>query len=139
MMDVWLFAVGPKCQDINRFLSFGLDGGKKAACELILEFYEPDEEENEEQTGGDDEETDPTHFQNQQQCDALKSDDLFHYEFNKEACQCFFVFDFAYDPCSDDDNKVFNPMHIPYNQDDLCISTEEYDNIFNHNYNDECL
>ena len=62
-------------------------------------------------------------------CARLESSFIYHYEFNGDACACFFKFDIEYDAhCGPDEH--FNVLHIPYTDSPYCISNYEYKAIF---------
>ena len=76
---------------------------------------------------------------NQYHCDTLpKEEGVFHYEFNQEACACFFVFDIYFDPYCDESGLVWNPLHVARDMNTLCITQEEYDAIFDHGLGPDC-
>ena len=84
----------------------------------------------------------PMRYQSQEQCDELASyDGKFSYKFIREACTCFFEFspEVDFDPKCYGDKPKFNPLHQPYNKDDLCISVEDFDRIFEHGLDRDCL
>ena len=76
-----------------------------------------------------------TRYQSQEQCDQLPTNRFYRYEFNQEACACFFEFNFEVDFCEGD--LVHNPFHRAFRRD-LCITPEEYASIFEHGLNDDC-
>ena len=61
------------------------------------------------------------------ECNSLNPEHLvFQYEYNAEACACFFVFTGTFQPDCYQSKPRFNPFHEPDNYFDLCISEESY-------------
>ena len=76
----------------------------------------------------------------QEDCDALGEGVFHNYEFNSTACTCFFNFKYFEHSCDEDAEKpTFNPLHQPYNLEDLCISNSTYQAIFDHDRGDDCI
>ena len=80
-----------------------------------------------------------THYQSQDQCDALTDDWKYHYEFDQDSCRCFFTFDIHYDPGCHGETPLFNPLHVPGHHGDLCISQVELDDILANTLGMDCL
>ena len=49
------------------------------------------------------------------------------------------MFDINYDTKCHGSKPLFNPLHIPFNRHDLCISEHEYQAIFDHDLGSDCL
>ena len=70
-------------------------------------------------------------------CTLFTTSKTYHYEFNQAACACFIVLDDIEYDCGE--NEKFNPFYIPYTEnDDFCISNQDYDAIFNHDLGPGC-
>ena len=74
----------------------------------------------------------------QADCDGLSTSTLYTYKFNKEACACFFEFTFEFNGCDPDTEKV-NPFKEPFSRERMCITFDEYDKIFDHDFGPDCL
>ena len=59
------------------------------------------------------------------ECEAKEKSLIWHWEFNQDACACFFEFDIHFNPYCDDDEQ-FNPFHEPYANDDFCMKKSDY-------------
>ena len=79
-----------------------------------------------------------THYSSQEQCDELKTTPDFYFEFNQDACRCFFNFTDGFNPCNGAWKPRFNPLHVPHNYYDLCISEADYQALFTHDLDENC-
>lgn len=61
-------------------------------------------------------------YSEQSQCDALGRTTMYHYELNKDACTCFYTFDIEFNAICTGEAPVFNPHHVAFVFDTLCIS-----------------
>ena len=73
----------------------------------------------------------------QEECNQIETvNHQYWYKFNPDACACFFTWTYGYHYCRYP--TVFNPFHEPGNRYDLCIHSEEYDAIFDHDLGPDC-
>ena len=77
-------------------------------------------------------------YSSQAECNAIPlKNDQYHYKFDKDACICAFKFNRGSHHCSGSKPK-FNPLHEPFNSQDLCITLAEYNAIREHDLDSNC-
>lgn len=72
-------------------------------------------------------------------CEALPSGKEFEHVWNQDACACFFTFKLGLRARCTWSHPIQNPFHEVGNYYDLCITEQEYYDIFDHPWGADCI
>ena len=72
-------------------------------------------------------------------CEALPSGKEYEHVWNQEACACFFQFKLGLRARCTWSHPIQNPFHEVGNYFDLCITEQEYYDIFDHPWGADCI
>jgi hypothetical protein len=72
-------------------------------------------------------------------CEALPSGKEYEHVWNQEACACFFQFKLGLRARCTWSHPIQNPFHEVGNYYDLCITEQEYYDIFDHPWGADCI